>query len=154
MPVLARWILICALVSMVIACATHPVPGGGTYGITVYSVTPLGGSWKTNVYDYAGRERAFGLGKSVMSGLTDFHVLKVRWITASGKGRSETIDIAPLIERMQAEKKIKRFEGLRTIVVEIDAERLAVSYEIVPRQGYVAKKGARRNYALYESTHN
>jgi hypothetical protein len=152
--VLSRWLLFVALVATVAACATNPVPGGGTYGIAVYSLNPLGGDWRTNVYNYAGRERSFGLGKSVMSGLTDFHVLNIRWISTSGIERHEVIDIAPLVEQMQVEHEIDILSGLKTLLVEVDGERLRVSYEIIPFRAYVPKKGARHKHLLYESTQN
>jgi len=147
-----------ALVATVAACATGPVPGGGTYGITVTTKENTLMAGEGGEFEYGRHSRKFALdgggGTGGISGFVRFHVLRLRWTTASGVERRETIDIAPLIERMQAEHRIRPFEGLRVLPVEIDGKRMTVSYEIIPRQGYVAKKGARRKYVLYESTHN
>ncbi|MDZ7839508.1 MAG: hypothetical protein U5R46_01625 [Gammaproteobacteria bacterium] len=157
-PALTQWLLVCTLVATAVACATSPVPGGGTYGLTITtkenSLMPEEGG----EFTYGRFSRKFALngggGTRGVSEFREFHTLQLAWTTASGIERRETIDIAPLIERMQAERKIRRFEGLRTLRIEIDGEWLAIFYEIIPRQGYVAKKGARRKHSLYESTHN
>lgn len=158
LPALTRWLFICALVSTAVACATNPVPGGGTYGITITTKQNTLMVEEGGEFTYGRHSRKFALdgggGTGGVGEFREFHALQLAWTTASGIERHETIDIAPLIERMQAERKIRRFEGLRVLRVEIDGERLAVSYEIIPRQGYVAKKGARRKYSLYESIHN
>lgn len=113
---------------------------------------------KGGEFRYGRHSRDFALngggGTGGISGFGEFHVLELKWTTASGVERRETIDIEPLIERMQAEHKIRRFEGLRRLPVEIDGERVVVSYEITPFQGYLPKKDARRKYLLYESTKN
>jgi hypothetical protein len=156
--VLSRWLLFVALVATVAACATNPVPGGGTYGITITTKQNTLMEGKGGEFTYGRHSREFALdgggGTGGISGFAEFHVLELRWTTASGVERRETIDIAPLIERMQAERGIRPFNGLRVLPVEIDGERVRVSYEIIPRQGYVAKKGARRKHLLYESNQN
>lgn len=153
-----QWLLFSTLIAAVVACATSPVPGGRTYGITVTTKEDTLMVGEGGEFTYGRHSRKFALngggGTGGIYGYRDFHVLKLNWTTASRAERQETIEIKPLIEQMQTERKIRRFEGLRTLLVEIDGAQLNVSYEIIPRQGYVAKKGARRKYPLYESASN
>lgn len=153
-----QWLLFSTLIAAVVACATGPVPGGSTYGITVTTKENTLMVGKGGEFTYGPHSRKFALngggGTGGIYGYRDFHVLKLKWTTASRAERQEIIEIKPLIAQMQTERKIRRFEGLRTLLVEINGVQLKISYEIIPRQGYVAKKGARRKYPLYESASN
>ena len=144
-----------AMLAMAINGCVSAVPGtryGGMYCLQTYYSDAYQDKVKWSRFDYGGYKDYSAGSNGALCSLREFHTLYVRWETTSGVHRTETVDIAPLVEKMRATRKIPISFSPPELRLEIIDRTLNVYYGIFNPDPKVDRREWHLSYPLYSRT--